>query len=76
MDNCIIISDAHAPYTHRDTLPFLAAIKDAYDIKIAKNVGDVVDNHSSSFHPIEYGTLSGEEEHKQAKKFIDRKSVV
>jgi len=70
MDNCIIISDIHAPYHHRDTLPFLETIKYAYDIQVAKNVGDIVDNHYSSFHPIEYGTLSGEEEHNRAKKFV------
>lgn len=72
MDNCLFISDAHAPYQHRDTLQFLAAIKDAYDIKIAKSVGDLVDNHSGSFHPIEYGALSAKEEHDKAKKFIQK----
>ena len=72
MDNCLFISDIHAPYNHRDTLPFLAAIKDAYDIKLAKNVGDVVDNHAGSFHPIEYGVLSAKEEHLAAKRFIQR----
>ena len=66
MDNCIVISDLHMPYHHRDSLAFLAAIKDVYDIKIAKNVGDIVDNHGSSFHPIEYGTLSTKEEHDRA----------
>lgn len=72
MKNCIFISDTHAPFHHRDTLRFLSAIKSEYDIKIAKSVGDVVDNHFSSFHPIEYGTLSAEEEHKQAKKFVQQ----
>lgn len=70
MKNTLFISDTHAPYHHRDTLAFLAAVKDAYDIKIAKSVGDISDNHSSSFHPIEYGTLSAKEEHTRAKKFI------
>lgn len=72
MDNCIFISDTHSPYNHRDTLPFLAAIQDQYDIKIAKHVGDIVDNHSSSFHPIEYGTMSAKEEHDKAKAFVSK----
>lgn len=72
MDNCIIISDTHAPYMHRDTLAFLEAIKDCYDIKIAKHVGDVVDNHFSSFHPIEYGTMSAKDEHLKAKRFVQQ----
>jgi len=70
MDNCIIISDTHAPYHHPDTLAFLKAIKKKYKIKIAKHVGDAVDNHASSFHTIEYDTLSAKDEHEQAKKFI------
>jgi len=70
MDNCIIISDTHAPYQHRDTMRFLETIKDEYDIKIAKHVGDVVDNHTGSFHPIEYGCMSAQEEHLKAKKFV------
>jgi hypothetical protein len=70
MDNVIFISDTHSPYQHKDTLKFLEAIKWEYDIKIAKHVGDVVDNHFSSFHPIEYGTLSAKDEHLQAKKFV------
>lgn len=70
MNNCIIISDTHAPYHHRDTIPFLTAVKDVYDTTLAKSVGDVVDNHSGSFHPIEYGVLSSKEEHLKAKRFI------
>lgn len=70
MRNTIFISDTHAPFNHRDTLRFLEAIKDAYDIKVAKHVGDVVDNHFSSFHPVEYGTLSAKDEHRKAKRFV------
>jgi len=70
MKNCIVISDIHAPYHHPDTIPFLKAVKRAYSIEEAKCVGDVVDNHFHSFHPIEYGTLSAKEEHLQAKAFI------
>ena len=70
MRNTIFISDTHAPFHHKDTLAFLAAVKSEYDIKIAKHVGDVVDNHFSSFHPIEYGTFSAKEEHNRAKRFV------
>ena len=69
MKNCIIISDCHSPYHHRDTLAFLEAIKYEYDIEIAKNVGDIVDNHTASFHDIEYGCLSPKDEFLQARKF-------
>jgi len=72
MKNVIFISDTHAPYNHKDTLRFLAAIKSEYDIKIAKSVGDLADNHFSSFHPIEYGTFSAKEEHQRTKDFIQK----
>ena len=70
MKNCLIISDIHAPFHHKDTLPFLRAIKDYYDIEIVKNVGDIVDNHNASFHPLEYGVISTKEEHDLATKFV------
>ena len=72
MKNTIFISDTHAPFHHKDTFAFLEAVKDWYEIEIAKSVGDVVDNHSSSFHPIEYGCLSAKEEHTRAKKFVQQ----
>ncbi len=63
MKNALIISDTHFPYHHQDTFDFLRAIKEYYGIEIAKHSGDAVDNHSSSFHDIEYGTMSAKEEH-------------
>lgn len=70
MNNTIVISDIHAPYHHPDTLAFLTAIKDDYEIVDAKCVGDIVDNHTGSFHPIEYGTHDGRTEHLLAKRFV------
>lgn len=72
MKNTIFISDMHMPYHHKDSFRFLEAIKDAYDIEDAKCVGDLVDNHFSSFHSIEYGTLSARDEHIQAKRGIQK----
>lgn len=76
MDNCIIISDCHAPYHHKDTLKFLRAVKREYDIVLAKNVGDIVDNHSSSYHEIEYGTMSAREEYLKARRFCQQMSEI
>lgn len=76
MKNTIFISDTHAPYHHRDTLSFLEAIKDAYDIQIAKSVGDIVDNHSSSFHDIEYSCLSAKDEYLKARAFCQNLSEI
>ena len=70
MKNTIIISDTHFPYCHRDTLPFLRAIKEEYGIEIAKHSGDLTDNHFSSYHEIEPGSLSGPEELKVSQRQI------
>lgn len=72
MDNTIIISDTHFPYQHRDTFKFLEAIQWEYDIKIAKHSGDLADNHTSSYHELEYGTLSAEQEYQQTVKAAKR----
>ena len=66
MKNTLIISDTHFPYQHQDTFLFLAAIKKKYKIQIVKHTGDMIDNHSSSFHEVEYGTMSAKEEHEMA----------
>jgi len=63
LKNKIIISDLHIPYQHPDAFRFLEEIRDQYEIVEAKNVGDVVDNHTPSFHEIEYGCLSPRDEY-------------
>jgi len=72
MENTIIISDTHFPYQHRDTFDFLEAIKYAYDITNVLHSGDVCDNHFSSYHELEYGTYSAEDEFKQSKICVQR----
>ena len=72
MQNTLIISDTHFPYQHPDMFDFLEALAWAYDIKDVKHTGDMVDNHTGSYHEIEYGTLSPKEEHDRAKEEIQR----
>lgn len=74
MDNTLVISDTHFPHHHPDTFEFLEALAYSYDIKLVKSVGDLIDNHNSSFHEIEYGTMSPQEEHKAAYACIQRLS--
>ena len=74
MRNTLIISDTHFPYHHKDTFKFLGAVEDVYGIEEVKHTGDMVDNHSASYHEVEYGTLSAKEEHKLAKKAVQKLS--
>lgn len=60
--NILIISDLHIPYHHQDAFAFLAALNKKFNFDIIKNVGDLIDHHTSSFHDTEYGTLSPKEE--------------
>lgn len=66
MANKIFISDTHFPYQHRDALDFIDAVINEYSILENYHVGDVVDHHFSSFHEVEPGTLSAEEEFSQS----------
>ena len=72
MKNTLIISDTHFPYQHPDTFDFLEEAAWAYDCEIIKHSGDMIDNHSGSFHDTEYGTLSAKEEHEQAYESVQR----
>lgn len=46
----LVISDLHAPYMHRDTVRFLAAIKKKYAPTRVILSGDEADFHNISFH--------------------------
>lgn len=74
MKNCLIISDTHFPYAHKDTFSFLEAVSDQYGIEVVKHSGDLADNHTASYHEIEYGTLSAQEEYRKAKRDAQRLS--
>lgn len=50
-NSCVlVISDMHIPYSHKDLIPFLTAIKEEYDLDKVVCIGDEVDNHAMSFH--------------------------
>lgn len=46
----LVISDLHAPYYHRDTIPFLTAIKELFNPDRIILTGDEIDGHTISFH--------------------------
>lgn len=65
----LVISDTHAPYHHKDTMKFLLAAQETLELDTAVHVGDIVDNHYTSFHDPEYGAYSPEDELKMARAF-------
>lgn len=48
--NCLVISDLHAPYHHRDTLDFLIALNKKHKFDKVICIGDELDYHAMSFH--------------------------
>ena len=49
-DSIMVISDLHAPFTHKDYLNFCVKMRDKYNIKNTVIIGDLLDNHYSSYH--------------------------
>jgi metallophosphoesterase superfamily enzyme len=46
----LVISDTHIPYSHRDYIKFLRAVKKKYKPDIIIHIGDELDYHAISFH--------------------------
>jgi hypothetical protein len=71
INDCImIIPDIHSPYHHKDTIPFLKAIKKKYKPTRVINLGDEVDGHSWSFHQASAELDSPSKELDKAIEFI------
>jgi len=49
-NNVLVIGDTHMPFEHEDYLAFCVSIKKKYDCNKIVHIGDVVDNHSISYH--------------------------
>jgi len=65
--NCInksvlIISDTHIPYSHKDYILFLKAVKKKYKPDVITHIGDELDYHSISFHDSDSSLLSADME--------------
>jgi len=68
----LVISDMHMPYHHQDSLNFLAAVKEVYDIDLVVNIGDEVDMHAMSFHDSDPNLPSAGDELKLARRSIKK----
>lgn len=49
-NSILVISDMHHPYSHPDTVPFLAALEKKFRFDKVVCIGDEVDYHALSFH--------------------------
>ena len=65
-----LISDTHAPYQHKDTLPFLAEIASTYKPTRWVHIGDEEDKHAMSYHEPDPDLPSARDEQELARPFI------
>jgi hypothetical protein len=65
--NFLVISDLHIPYHHPASFDFLEKVHYEYSCDFVLNVGDVVDNHSGSYHESEPDAMGAEEEYEATK---------
>ena len=49
-DHILCIGDTHFPFEHKDYLDFVLQIKDRVKCGTVVHIGDLVDNHSLSYH--------------------------
>lgn len=68
--NFLVISDLHIPYHHPDSFRFLKQVHKAYNCKNVICVGDLVDNHSGSYHESEPDAYGPEEEYELSIKYM------
>lgn len=50
MSNALIIGDTHVPYEKKGYLDFCSRIADKYRVGTVYHIGDLVDNHTISYH--------------------------
>lgn len=62
----LLISDMHIPYHHKDTMEFLAYLKEKYNPTRVICLGDEVDGHALSYHDSDPDLMSAGDELKAA----------
>lgn len=60
--NVLVIGDSHLPFEHKGYLPFCLRIKKAFKCTEVVHIGDLVDNHSMSFHEHDPDGMSPKDE--------------
>lgn len=66
MKNFLVIGDTHEPFCHPLYLSFCQRIQKAFNCKEVIHIGDLVDNHSISYHEVDPDGYSPEEEIKKS----------
>lgn len=69
--NILAIPDLHAPFIHKDALRFVQDTYAEYDIDEVVFLGDIIDNHFSSFHDSDPDGMAAGEEILEARRQLE-----
>lgn len=69
-ETVLIVSDTQAPFHHRDTLKFLAAVKKKYKPSKIVHIGDITDSYHLSDYLHDPDGMSATDEIKSMHKFV------
>jgi hypothetical protein len=61
-ERVLVIGDLHAPFTHEDYLEFCMYLYGKYECNRVIFIGDIIDNHYSSYHETDPDGFGGGEE--------------
>jgi len=70
--NVLVIADTHIPFEHNDYLDFCLEIKKQERCGQVVHIGDLVDNHSISYHEHDPDLWSPEQEMKETDKILKK----
>lgn len=70
MNNVLVIADIHEPFCHKDYMGFCKRIYDKYKCNRVVFIGDIIDNHYTSFHDVDPDGNNAAEELRKAKENI------
>lgn len=71
-DNVLVIGDLHEPFCLKEYLKFCREIQERDDCGTVVFIGDVIDNHYSSYHESEMQTFGPNEEFDVARQKLQR----
>jgi hypothetical protein len=60
--NVLVVGDLHAPFIRKGYLEHCMRVRDKYRCNHTIFIGDIVDNHYSSFHATDPGGMGGDDE--------------
>jgi len=70
MKNTLVLGDTHLPFEHKDYLAFCKRIHKGYKCQAVVHIGDLVDNHSISYHEHDPDGWSPTDEMKETDKHL------